>query len=50
LSVEFCQVEVTATGRSIVQRSSIECDMSECDRGTSILRRPWLTRYCCALE
>jgi len=50
VSVEFCQVEFTATGRSLGQRSRIECDMSACDRATSIMRRPWLTRDCCAME
>ena len=28
----FCQVEVSATGRSLVQRSSTECGMSEYDQ------------------
>jgi len=30
-----CQVEVSATGRSLLQRSPTECGVSECDRGTS---------------
>jgi hypothetical protein len=30
-----CQVEVSVTGRSLVQRSPIECGVSECVRGTS---------------
>jgi hypothetical protein len=34
-----CQIEVSATGRFLVQKSSTECDVSECDRGTSY-RRP----------
>jgi len=31
----YCQVNVPATGRSLVQRSPTECEVSECDRGTS---------------
>ena len=30
VSVVCCQVEVSATGRSLVQRSPTECGMSEC--------------------
>ena len=32
VSVVYCQVEVSASGRSLVQRSLIECGVSECDR------------------
>jgi hypothetical protein len=32
LSVVCCQEEVSATGRSLVQRSLAECVASECDR------------------
>jgi hypothetical protein len=36
LSYIVCsQVEVFATGRSLVQRISTYCDVSDCDRGTS---------------
>jgi hypothetical protein len=38
-----CQVEVSATGRSLFQRSPTECIVSEGDRGTS-LRRHWSSR------
>jgi len=31
VSVVCCQVEVSATGRSLVQRSPTECGVSECD-------------------
>ena len=31
VSVVCCQVEVSTTGRSLVQRSPNECDVSECD-------------------
>jgi hypothetical protein len=43
LCVVFCLVEVSATDRSLVQRSPTECGVSECDRGTSE-RRPRPTR------
>ena len=35
VSVVCCHVEVSATGRSLLQRSPIECGMSECDLQTS---------------
>jgi len=35
VSVVYCQVEVSATGRSLVQWRPSECDVSECDHGTS---------------
>jgi hypothetical protein len=41
--VVFCQVEVSATGRSLVQRNPAECGVSECNIGTS-KRRPMPTR------
>jgi hypothetical protein len=50
LSVVCCQVEVSATGWSLVQGSLIECGVSECDREAWIMRRPWLIRGCCAIE
>jgi hypothetical protein len=39
-----CQVKISATGRSLVQRSSTECGVSECVLETSTMRRPRLTR------
>jgi hypothetical protein len=33
--VVCCQVEVSVSGRSLVQRSPINCGVSECDLGTS---------------
>jgi hypothetical protein len=37
-----CQVEVSASGRSLVQRSPTECGVSsECDLENSRMRRPW---------
>jgi hypothetical protein len=48
VSVVCCQVEVSASGRSLVQRSPTECGVSECNREASTMRRPWPTRGCCA--
>ena len=42
VNVLCCQV--TAMGRSLVQRSPTECDMAGCDLEPSIIRRPWPTR------
>ena len=36
----FCQVEVSATGRFLVQRGTTECSESECYREASIMGRP----------
>jgi hypothetical protein len=50
VNVVCCQVEVFATSWSLVQRSPTECGVSECDRGASIMRRPWHARGCCAMK
>ena len=42
------QVEAPASGRSLVQRT--ECGVSERDRETSTVKRPWLTRVCGATK
>jgi hypothetical protein len=39
VSVVCCQVEVSATSWSLVQRSPTECDVFECDREALIMRR-----------
>jgi hypothetical protein len=49
VSVVCCQVEVSPTSRSLVQRRPIEFGVSECDRAASTMRRPWPTRSCCAM-
>jgi hypothetical protein len=49
VSVVCCHLEVSATGRSLVQTSPTECGMSECDREASIMKRPWPTRGCGAM-
>jgi hypothetical protein len=46
VSVVCCQVEVSATGWSLVKRSPTDCDVSECDREASIMRRPRPPRGC----
>ena len=46
VSVVCCQVEVSETSRSLVQRIPGGYRVSECDRVTSIMRRPRLTRHC----
>ena len=38
-----CHAEVSATGRSLVQRAPAECGMSECDLETSTTNRLWPT-------
>ena len=47
-SVVCCQVDISALGRSFVQRSVTVCDVSECDRRTS-QRRPSSTKGCRAM-
>ena len=49
MSVVCCQVEVSATGRSLVQRSPTDCGVPECDRGTS-WRVPWPSMGCWAMR
>jgi len=41
-----CQVEISASGWSLVQRNLIKCGVSECVRKASILSRPWPTGGC----
>jgi hypothetical protein len=40
VSVVCCQIEVAASGCSLVQRSLTECGMSECDPEASIMGGP----------
>jgi hypothetical protein len=44
MSVVCCQIEVSATGRSLVQMSPTECGVSECDLEISTIRRPMPNR------
>jgi hypothetical protein len=50
VSVVCCEVEVSASGWSLVQRSPTKCGVSECDREASIMRKPWPTRGCCTMK
>jgi hypothetical protein len=50
MSVVCCQVEVSAPGRSLIQKSPIEWDVCEYDREASIMRRSWPTGGCWAME
>ena len=50
VSVECCQVEVPATGFSLVQRGPTECCVAKYDREALITRRPWSTRDCLVME
>jgi hypothetical protein len=43
MSVMCYQVQVSASGWSLVQRSPTKCSVSECDHESSIMRRPWPT-------
>ena len=49
MSVVCCQVEVSAKVRSLTQRSTTECGMSESAREAAITRS-WSTRGICAME
>jgi hypothetical protein len=40
VNVVCCQVEVSVTDRSLVQRSPVECGVSACDRESAIIRMP----------
>ena len=46
VSAVYFQVEVSATGRSLVQRSPADCGVFECDREDSIMRKLWPTGGC----
>ena len=48
--IAYCQVNVSALGWSLVQRSPTEISVSGCHRETSIMKWPWCTRVCCVME
>jgi hypothetical protein len=48
VSVVCFQVEISVTGQSLIQRPS-ECNVSECVREASKIRRSWPTRGCSAM-
>jgi hypothetical protein len=42
--------EISASDWSFGQRNPTECSVSELDREACIIRKPWPTRGCCAIE
>ena len=51
VSVVCCQVKVSASGRSPVQRSLTDCGcVRVCDLETLAMRRPWPALGCCVRE
>jgi len=48
VSFVCCQIEVSATSRSLIQRSPNLCGVSEYNSEVSKMRRPWNNRGCCA--
>jgi hypothetical protein len=44
------EVDVSETGRSLVQRCPTERVVSVCDREASIMRKPWPTGGCRAMK
>ena len=50
VSVVCCQVELSTSSWSLVQRCYTECGVSHSDREVSIMRRLWPTRGCCAMK
>ena len=49
VSVVSYQVEVSALGRSLVQRNTTDCGVPKCDREASIMRGPGPTMAVCAM-
>jgi hypothetical protein len=49
VSVVCCQIQVSGSGWSLIQRSPTECGVSECDREATIKRKTWPTGDCCAM-
>ena len=47
VSAVGCQVEVSASGWSLVQRCPTECGVSVCDHESSTMRMPWPARVYC---
>jgi hypothetical protein len=50
VNVVGCQLEVCATGRSLVQSIPNDFGVSECDRESLIMRGLWPTGGCCAMK
>jgi hypothetical protein len=43
VTVVLYQVQISASGWSLVQRSPTKCSVSMCDHESSIMNRPWPT-------
>jgi hypothetical protein len=50
VTVVCFQVEAFTSVRSLAQGCPIDCGVSECDRIPSIIKNPWPSRGCCALD
>jgi hypothetical protein len=50
MKVVCCQVDVSASSWSLIQRSPTACGVSECDCEALIMMRTWHTRSCCDTE
>jgi hypothetical protein len=50
VGVLLCQVEISVTGRSVIQRSRTEFGVSECDTEASTMRRLYPTMGCRAMN
>ena len=50
VSVMWCQVEISVSGWSLIQRCPTECCGSECDDEASTMRRPWPFGDCCSMS
>jgi hypothetical protein len=48
VNVVCCQVEISTSSWSLVQRSYTVWGVSDCDGEASIMRRFWSTRCCCS--
>jgi hypothetical protein len=49
MSVVCGQVEVSPSGRSLIQWSPTECGVSECDHEALMMRRAWPTGGYCVM-
>jgi hypothetical protein len=49
VSVVFCQIKVSSTGRSPVQRNATECGVSRRGQEALIIGKLWPIRGCCAM-
>ena len=49
VSVVCCQVEVSETGSSLVQRNPTDCGVSECEHEASLMRTTLPTRASCTM-